>query len=426
MIHDFVYRNGEMFCEKVSLSRIARRAGTPCYVYSFKTITDHLRKLKRALRELRPLICFSMKSNSNLAVCRILLDRGAGLDIVSGGELYRALKAGADPRKIVFAGVGKSQEEIETAIRRKILLFNIESAPELERIHRISARIGIRTRAALRVNPLVGARTHRYVKTGVSTSKFGLDEKAAVELFSRKSEYPFVSLEGIHLHIGSQITESAPFIRAVRYGVNLVEKLRRRGHRLRWLNIGGGLGIIYEKENPQTPQQFARAIVPILKGRGLRLILEPGRFITGNAGVLLTRVQYVKKTPARQFVIVDAGMNDLIRPSLYNAYHEILPVIKRSQLPASSSQLVDVVGPICESGDFLGKSRVLPGLEEGNLLAVMSAGAYGFTMASNYNSRPRPSEVLVKSDRFAVVRRRERYADLTKGEKIPWEIISWS
>lgn len=419
-MHDFVYKNGEMVCEKVSLARLAREAGTPCYIYSFKTLVEHLQKLQRALKELNPLICFSMKSNSNLAVCKVLVSYGAGLDIVSGGELYRALKIGANPRKIVFAGVGKSDGEIKEALRRKILFFNVESLPELERINQIAEQERRIPNIALRVNPNVESSTHHYIKTGVGTSKFGLDFETAVRLFDEKKKYSFIRFAGIHVHIGSQITEAAPFIRALRKTIDLVERLRKMGHRVEWLNIGGGLGIIYQKETPLTPQQFAKAVIPILKGRDLRIILEPGRFISGNAGILLTRIQYLKETPSKQFVIVDASMGDLIRPSLYGAYHEILPVVKkRSKLQAPSSKPIDVVGPICESGDFLGKDRHLPMLQQGDLLAVMSAGAYGFTMASNYNSRPLPAEVMVKGRRFTIVRRRETYTDLIQGEKIP-------
>lgn len=408
-----------MVCEKVSLERVAREVGTPCYVYSFKTLVEHLQKLQRALKELNPLICFSMKSNSNLALCKALVDRGAGLDIVSGGELYRALKIGADPQRIVFAGVGKSDEEIKEALRRGILFFNVESVPELERINQIAEQERRMPNIALRVNPNVESSTHHYIKTGVGTSKFGLDFETAVRLFDEKKKYSFIRFAGIHVHIGSQITEARPFVQALRKTVNFVEELRRQGHWIGWLNIGGGLGIIYQKETPLTPQQFAKAVIPILKGRGLRIILEPGRFISGNAGVLLTKVEYIKETPARRFAIVDAGMGDLIRPSLYDAYHEILPVVKRATRDARHTTVFDVVGPICESGDFLGKDRHLPRLQQGDLLAVMSAGAYGFTMASNYNSRPLPAEVMVKGRRFAVIRRRETYADLIRGEKIP-------
>ena len=420
-MHDFVYQNGIMVCEEVPLAKIAKKVGTPCYIYSFKTLVEHLQKLQRALKKLRPLVCFSMKSNSNLALCKVLVDHGAGLDIVSGGELYRAIKISAEPSKIVFAGVGKSDQEIKMALSHRILLFNVESVAELKKIDQIANRQGVKADVALRVNPNVSVSTHHYIKTGLPTSKFGLDRATIIELFNRKREFPSVSLTGIHVHIGSQITESAPFIRALKKTVALVRELRQMGHRVRWLNIGGGLGIIYKKENPLTPQQFADAVSPILEGKGLRIILEPGRFISGNAGILLTRVQYIKETPAKQFVIVDASMGDLIRPSLYGAYHEILPVIKHPspvRSHPSRTKVVDVVGPICESGDFLGKDRHLPALKEGDLLAVMSAGAYGFTMASNYNSRPRPCEVMVRGKQFAIVRERERYPDLVRGEKI--------
>ncbi|MBI1976127.1 MAG: diaminopimelate decarboxylase, partial [Candidatus Omnitrophica bacterium] len=305
-MHEFVYKNGEMICERVSLARVARGAGTPCYVYSFRTLTEHLRKLQQALKPLHPLICFSMKSNSNLALCKALVDHGAGLDIVSGGELYRALKTGADPRKIVFAGVGKSDEEIQEALRRKILFFNIESIPELERINEIAARRRIIPNIALRVNPDVESSTHHYIKTGVGTSKFGLDFQTAAGIFKEKRKYASVRITGIHVHIGSQITKARPFVQALRKTVDFIGQLRRQGHWIAWLNIGGGLGIIYQKETPLTPQQFAKAVIPILKGKGLQIILEPGRFISGNAGILLTRVQYLKETPSKQFAIVDA------------------------------------------------------------------------------------------------------------------------
>lgn len=412
-MHEFKYKGNILCCENVRIPAIAKKVGTPFYLYSHKTLIDHFHKLKEAFREIDPLICFSMKSNSNLSLCKALLNEGAGFDIVSGGELYKAMKIKADPKRIVYASVGKKRDEIEEAIRRRILLFNVESVPELMLINSIAGRMKRKVNVAIRVNPDVSPRTHRYITTGEKETKFGLDFKTTEEIFDNSNRYPNVNLIGLHIHIGSQITESAPYVRALRKVKNFIEKSRID---VEILNIGGGLGIVYSKEKPQTAKQFARAVLPILKKIGLKVILEPGRFIAGNSGILVMSVVYVKKTPSKKFVIVDAGINDLIRPSLYGAYHEIQPVVKNE---FTKKEKADVVGPICESGDFFAKDRRLPELESGNLLAIMSAGAYGFSMVSNYNARPKPCEVMVSGSKFYVVRERENYKDLIRGESIP-------
>lgn len=418
-MHEFKYRGNELYCEDVGIAGIAEKVGTPFYLYSYKTILDHYRKLKEAFGALNPLICFSMKANSNLAVLTALVKAGAGLDVVSGGELYKALKVGCTPKRIVYASVGKTEREIEAAIRAGILFFNVESLPELGLIDKVAKRLNRVVDCALRVNPDIDPKTHKFITTGKAENKFGLDITTAEETFTAGSSYSNVQLRGIHIHIGSQITEAKPFCDAIKKIAGLIEKLRANGGRVDWLNIGGGLGIVYNKEHPQTAANFARAILPFLTKLNLRIILEPGRFIVGNSGILVARVTYVKKTHSKDFIIVDAGMNDLIRPSLYDAYHEVFPVMKR---PAKNKILADVVGPICESADVLARDRRLPDFRPGELLAVMGAGAYGFTMSSNYNSRPRVAEVMVIRGKFHVVRERESYEDLVKGEVIPKEL----
>ncbi|MFA4991860.1 MAG: diaminopimelate decarboxylase [Candidatus Omnitrophota bacterium] len=415
-MHEFGYKRNNLYCEGVELGGLAKRYGTPLYVYSKKTLLDHYRKIKEAFRPMNPLICFSMKANSNLALCKALVKEGAGLDIVSGGELHKALKTGVSSKKIVYAGVGKTPEEIESAMRHRIFLFNAESVPELEMINKIAGRLGIRQDVAIRLNPDIKPKTHRYITTGHGQNKFGLDFGAARGVFLNRSRFGNISISGIHVHIGSQIVEAKPFVKALERVVSFIKELERRDVNIRWLNIGGGLGIIYSNERPQTAREYAREILPILKKVKAGLILEPGRFIAGNSGALLTRVTYIKETPAKNFAIVDAGMNDLIRPSLYEAHHEILPVRSLSFGAARGIRAYDVVGPICESGDFLGKARKFIDLKEGDLLAVMSAGAYGFSMSSNYNLRPRPAEVVVDGKKVRLARRRETYADLMRTE----------
>ena len=412
---DFKYKGRELYCENARVADIVRKVGTPAYIYSHKTFVENVRSLQKAFRPLNPLICYSMKANSNLAVLKTVVNQGAGLDIVSAGELYRARKAKCDPKKIVFAGVGKNEQEIEAALRYGILFFNVESLPELELINKVAQRLGMRAKISLRVNPDVDPQTHRHIATGKSESKFGLDLALARALFRRRRDFSNVLLCALHVHIGSQIVIADPFVKAFRKLLGFVDELARQGIAIEYLNLGGGLGVVYHKEKPQTAEQFAKKIIPLFKGRKLKLVFEPGRFISANAGILAGKVLYIKRTRVKNFVIIDAAMNDLIRPSLYDAYHGILPLRKQK----SRQEIYDVVGPICESGDFFAKKRKLPQLASGDYVAIMSAGAYGFVMASNYNSRPRACEILVRGGRFEVVRRRETFESLVSGETIP-------
>jgi diaminopimelate decarboxylase len=415
-MHDFAYRQGELHCEEVPLSRIAKELGTPFYVYSHATLIRHFRALDSAFQHVPHIIAFAMKANSNLAILRLLAREGSGADIVSGGELYRALKSGVPPSKIVFAGVGKNREEIRYALKSGILMFNVESSEELRAIDDVAAEMRTRARVALRVNPDVDPKTHPYISTGMKKSKFGISADRALEEFKLASSLRHIDVAGVHKHIGSQLTEIAPFVDALKKVLELVEQLKGQGINIRYINIGGGLGITYSDETPPEPRDLAAALSPLLRGLTYTLILEPGRVIVGNAGALVTKVLYQKANDVKRFVIVDAAMNDLIRPSLYGAFHDIKPV---RETPASRSVTVDVVGPICESGDFLAKDRAMPEVKTGDWLAVMSAGAYGFVMSSNYNSRPRVPEVLVRGKEIHVVRERESLADLVKGETIP-------
>lgn len=414
-MHDFHFKNNELYCESVKVKDVAQAVGTPFYLYSHKTIVDHFTKIQKAFAPVNPLICFAMKSNDNLSVIKALLNEGAGLDIVSGGELRKALLLKVNPKKIVFASVGKTEEEITYAMRAGILLFNVESEPELAEINRIARKLGKRVQAALRINPDVAAATHEWMTTGTLKKKFGIDLRSACRIFKSRHRYPNVKLNGLHFHIGSQITTGKPFINAVKKVIEFLNVLRQDDTALEYLDIGGGMGIIYKDEKPQTAQVYANRILPFLRQTGLKIIMEPGRFIVGNAGIFVTKVLYLKDNGYKKFIIVDGGMNDLIRPSLYHAYHEIVPVItkKRGKITA------DVVGPVCESGDFFAKDRRLPKVSGNELLAVMSAGAYGFTMSSNYNARCRVPEVLVRGNKFFTVREREKFEDLIKREKIP-------
>jgi diaminopimelate decarboxylase len=416
-MHEFKYVNKDLFCEKVKVEELARRFGTPLYVYSYHTLIGHYLKLKEAFQELEPLICYSVKASSNLALLKALVDKGAGLDIVSGGELFRALQVGCPVGRIVYASVGKTEEEIEEALRKGILFFNVESFPELESINRIARGLRKTASVAIRINPDVEPKTHKFITTGKITNKFGIDFKSAEKILIRCLSYPNVNIRGLHIHIGSQITESSPFVAAITKMINFIEALKRKGLEIEYLNIGGGLGIIYDNETPQTARKFAHKVLPLLKKTGLKVILEPGRFIVGNAGILVAKVLYVKSTPKKKFVIVDAGMNDLIRPALYGAYHNIVPLHMKSK--RSRQEKVDVVGPICESGDFLAKERRLSAFEQGDHLAVMGTGAYGFSMSSNYNSRRRAQEVLVIKDKVYSIRKRDSYADLIRNETLP-------
>lgn len=414
-MHEFAYRGGALCAEAAPLEELARKFGTPLYVYSHATLTGHFERLDRAFAPVPHLICYSVKSCSNLAVLKTLANAGAGFDIVSGGELHRALASGADPGKIVFAGVGKTGEEISAALRAGILFLTVESLAELDAIERVAARLRATARIAFRITPDVDPRTHRYVTTGKAENKFGLDPSRVRDAYRRAMRCRHVRPTAVQMHIGSQIIDTGPYVEALRKVLPLVRELLRAGVPLEHLDIGGGLGIIYRDENPATADRFASAVLPELQGLGLKLVLEPGRFIAGNSGVLLTRVLYLKKSGAKNFVITDAAMNDLIRPSLYGAYHEILPVRKGRGRPV----VADVVGPVCEAGDFLAKDRKMREPRPGEYLAVMGAGAYGFTMSSNYNSRRRPAEVLVRGARAWLVRERETYEDLVRGERIP-------
>jgi len=412
-MHEFKYQRNCLYCEKVKILDLAKRFGTPLYIYSYKTIVEHYLKLKRAFLKIQPLICYSVKANSHLAILKILVKHGAGLDIVSGGELFRAIKAGCPAEKIVYASVGKTDREITEAIIYGILFFNVESEAELININRIAKRLKKVVQVAVRINPDIEPKTHRFITTGKITNKFGIDFKRAYKILLVKDKFSHLNICGLHIHIGSQITESAPYVFAIKRMVNFILQLRRKGINLAYLNIGGGLGIVYNKETPQTAQEFADKILPLLEESGLKIILEPGRFIVGNAGILATRVLYIKDNPKKKFVIVDAGMNDLIRPALYGAYHQILPLFKSD---LKGKEKVDIVGPICESADFFAKDRVMQKVKEGDFLAIMSAGAYGFSMASNYNSRLKPAEVLVKEDKAYLIRERESYTDLIDKE----------
>ena len=411
---DFYYEEGGLRCEGVALSEIAVSTGTPTYVYSHAALERAYEELDEAFSGLDHLVCYAVKANCNLAVLRSLASFGAGADIVSGGELYRVMRAGFDPKKVVFAGVGKTEDELMAGLGERILLFNVESASELEHLERFAARHGKTARVSLRVNPDVGPDTHSHVSTGHGTSKFGIPIDEALSLAERMGEYRCVKLIGVHQHIGSQITKLPPYAESVEKSAGLVEELKRRGFDVKYFNIGGGLGIRYKDEEVPSPKELVDAIRPILEATGTKILCEMGRYIAGNAGVLLTRVIYRKQSGGKNFLVADAGMNDLLRPSLYDAYHEVRPVRDgAAAIPA------DLVGPVCESGDYLARDRDLPDAAEGDLLALMGAGAYGFSMASNYNSRPRPAEVLVRGDRWATVREREYLADLIRREVVP-------
>lgn len=414
-MHHFQHRNGELHAEGVPLREIATRVGTPCYVYSLATLQRHYRVFEEAFAGVPHLICFSVKANSNLAVLRTFAREGSGFDIVSGGELFRALKAGADPAKIVFSGVGKTRDEIVAALRAGILMFNVESPGELDVINAAAGALGLTARVALRVNPDVDPKTHPYISTGLKKSKFGIDIQRSIEDYRRTRELPHLEVVGIDCHIGSQLTTVPPFVDALTRIRDLVERLHREGFRVRYLDMGGGLGITYNDEQPPEPRDYAAAVTETLRGLDTTLLLEPGRVIVGNAGILLTRVLYLKGNEEKNFVVVDGGMNDLIRPALYGSYQGIQPIVPRE----GATLIADIVGPVCESGDFFAKDRQLPAVAPGDLLAVMSAGAYGFVMASNYNTRPRPPEVMVDGDRLYVVRERETLDDLVRGESIP-------
>lgn len=417
-MHHFYYRGGELHCEDVPLSRIAREVGTPVYVYSTETLVRHFRAFDGAFQGIPHLVCFSAKSNSNLAILSLFGSMGGGVDIVSGGELYRALRAGIPPDRIVYSGVGKTEEEMDAAIRASILMFNIESSQELEVLEERAGKLGRKAHIAIRINPDVDPQTHPYISTGLRKNKFGIEMGRALEDYRRASRMAHLEVVGVDCHIGSQITRLEPFLDALECIKELTRRLRaEEGIEVRYLDLGGGLGITYDEESPPHPTEYARGVVELTRDLGCTLVLEPGRVLVGNAGVLLTRVLYTKEGEAKHFVIVDAGMNDLARPSLYGSYHRIQPVEESCLL--GEEQVADLVGPICESTDFLAKDRRMPRFGRGDLVAVMSAGAYGFSMSSNYNSRPRAAEVLVRGQDYFVIRRRETYEDLVAPETVP-------
>lgn len=414
-MHHFEVRSGEMYAEDVPLRVIAERVGTPCYVYSLATLRRHYRVFDEAFAARPHLVCFSVKANSNLAVLRTFVQQGSGFDIVSGGELQRCLRAGADPGKIVFSGVGKTTTEIADALRAGILQFNVESPAELDAIDAVAGQLGVKAPVALRVNPDVDPKTHPYISTGMKKSKFGIAIQRSLEDYRRARSLRNLDVVGIDCHIGSQLTSVSPFVDALERVMNLLDTLRKEGFDIRYLDMGGGLGIPYDDEEPPSPAAYGAALMEGLRDFQGTLLLEPGRVIVGNAGVFLTKVLYLKGSDEKNFVVIDGAMNDLIRPSLYGSFQAIRPV----QVRDGARVVADVVGPVCESGDFLARDRDMPSVAAGDLLAVMSSGAYGFVMASNYNTRPRPAEVLVDGGEFHVVRERETLDDLMRGEHIP-------
>lgn len=412
-MNHFNYRDGQLCAEDLTLAAIAAQYGTPCYVYSRATIERHWRAFDDALAGVDHLVCYAVKANSNLGVLNVLARLGSGFDIVSVGELERVLRAGGDPAKVVFSGVGKRADELRRALEAGIHCFNVESEAELERLNAVAGEMKRRAPVSLRVNPDVDAKTHPYISTGLKENKFGVEIAQAPAIYARAARMPHIEIVGVDCHIGSQLTEVAPFIAALERVLALIDELAAQGVAIGHLDIGGGLGITYRDETPPSPAVYAGALLDRLRTRGLKLLMEPGRAIVGNAGVLLTRVEYLKHAPHKNFAIVDAAMNDLLRPALYGAWQEIVPVRPR----AGAAVQYDVVGPVCETGDFLGKDRALC-IEAGDLLAVRSAGAYGFSMSSTYNSRPRAAELMVDGDRVFAVRARETVEELMAGESV--------
>lgn len=412
---DFHYKNNKLFCEEVPLEAIAEKVGTPFFAYSHATLTHQIQAYQEAFSSVPHLIAFAVKANSNIAILHLFGKEGGGADIVSGGELFRALTAGINPKKLVFAGVGKTREELEKALLAGILMFNIESSEELLALDEVAKTLQMKAPVALRVNPDINPKTHPYISTGLKKSKFGIEISKAISQYKLASRLSNISVIGIHSHIGSQLTEIKPFVDALERISTLIATLREQEFNIKYWDIGGGLGIAYDEEKPPLPKEMAAELLPLLKKSGCHIILEPGRSLAGNAGALVTRVIYRKEGEAKNFLVVDAGMNDLVRPSLYQAYHEIIPLMKEDRL----SETVDVVGPICESGDFLAQDREMSQTQPGEYLAAMSAGAYAFTMSSNYNTRPRPPEILVHGESFEIIRERETLEDLVRGEHIP-------
>jgi len=410
----FTYKNTELHCESVPLRAVADAVGTPTYIYSRAALLESYGAYDRAFAGVPHVICYAVKANANLGVLATLARAGAGADIVSGGELFRALRAGVPPKKIIFSGLGKTRDEMRDALKADILMLNVESVSELRALDEVAREMGVRAPVGLRVNPDVDPQTHPYISTGLKTSKFGIPIAEALAVYDEAARLKGVEVLGVQMHVGSQLTKTTPFADAGARLAALAKTLRERGITIRYLDLGGGLGIRYRDEKPPRHEDYAGVLIPLARELGVTVVIEPGRSIVGNAGVLLTRVLYRKTTEAKRFVVVDAAMNDLIRPSFYDAYHEIRPVDEART--TAVVETADVVGPICESGDFLAKDRALPTVAEGDLLALMSAGAYGFAMASNYNARPRAAEVLVDGAGYTIVRRRETYEDLVAGE----------
>ncbi|MDE1889220.1 MAG: diaminopimelate decarboxylase [Planctomycetota bacterium] len=425
----FKYRGKTLFCEDVRIGDIISQAGTPAYIYSKNAILTRYHELKTAFQDVDAMICFSVKSNSNLSICKILAEEGSGFDVVSGGELFRAIKAGGDPSKIVFAGVGKMDREIKYALENDISMFNVESVAELEHINILAGEVNKVPRVALRINPDIDAKTHAKTTTGKKENKFGIDLSEAEKIIKQSARYPNVDLCGLHVHLGSPIYTVDPYVRALKKILALIQNCRNESLDIEYMNIGGGYCISYTGEKVIRPKDYASKILPLVKEMQCNLIMEPGRFIIGNSGILISQVIYTKETVhGKKFVICDAAMNDLIRPALYDAFHRIWPVNTSIKMPAVENpnksmvkkgmESVDIVGPVCESSDTFATDRALPKVKEGDLLAIFSAGAYGFTMSSSYNSRPRPCEVLVDGDQFRIIRKRETYEDLVRGEDV--------
>jgi len=430
-MHQFHYQGQKLHCESVDLAAVAQLHGTPTYVYSAKTIEDNYRRLTSSLTGLDVQLCFAMKANSNLAVLRLFSNLGAAFDLVSGGELRRVLAAGGSTARSVFAGVGKTEAEIRLALESGVYGFHVESEPELARINHVAGQLGRKAPIAIRINPDVDAKTHAKITTGKSENKFGIPLKYAAAAYEAAAKYPHIEIKGVQMHIGSQLTSAAPFIEAVEKVIPFAQQLKKL-YGITYFSIGGGIGIVYqdalasgdpawwdakpEGERPLTPEAYGAALAPLLAPLGLKILLEPGRFLVGNAGVLLSRVEYLKRGQGKNFIVLDAAMNDLVRPAMYEAYHEIVPLLRDTSRPALKA---DIVGPICESGDCFAKDRTLQQVGEGELVAFMSAGAYGYTMASRYNTRPAPAEVLVSGSRFELVNARENFDAMLAGEKIP-------
>jgi diaminopimelate decarboxylase len=414
-MHNFNYVDGKLYCEGVGVEKIDREIGTPFYLYSYQTIFNHYNAFKRALKDIDPLICYAYKANSNSAICRIFAKAGGGAEVVSGGELRQALKVGVSPEKIVFSGNGKTEKEIGFALKSNILMFDVDSEAELRLLNEVAHSLGKRARVVLRVNPDLNPQTHPYLATGLKESKFGFDFEQSLDGYKLARDLENIKIAGIHMHIGSQITSLEPFVEGLDKIISLISELKKMGIAIEYINVGGGLGIVYFDEEPPGLDNYAQVVVPKLLELNMKGIFEPGRVLMGNAGILVSKVIYRKETAKKTFIVVDAGMNDFVRPAFYQAQHRIEPVRKKEE----KEEVVDIVGPICESADFFARDKKFPRVETGELLSIFGAGAYGFSMASNYNFRCRPAEVLVSGENYFVIRQRETYEDLIKNEKMP-------